>query len=124
MTQFRRGLRSAGLMTTYSAVLAVSLLVLSLVSQPALAQETVEISISNHRFQPAEVKVPAGKPLVLIVKNLDASAEEFESKVLKIEKVIAGKSEARINVRPLTPGRYKFYGEFHEATAQGVLIVE
>ncbi|MBX9617977.1 MAG: cupredoxin domain-containing protein [Hyphomicrobiales bacterium] len=111
-------------MTTCSAVLAFSLLVLSLVSQPALAQETVEISISNHRFQPAEVKVPAGKPLVLIVKNLDASAEEFESKVLKIEKVIAGKSEARINVRPLTPGRYKFYGEFHEATAQGVLIVE
>lgn len=124
MTQFQCGQRAATSITRYFAAFALSLAVLSLASPPAQAQETVEISISNHRFQPAEVKVPAGKALVLIVKNLDATPEEFESKVLKLEKVIAGKSEARINVRPLTPGRYKFYGEFHEATAQGVLIVE
>lgn len=94
--------------------------------RPVRAQEPlkIDITIRNHRFEPAEIKVPAGKPLVLVVKNTDATAEEFESKVLKIEKVIPGKSEGTFRVRPLTPGRYTFFGEFHEATAQGVIIAE
>lgn len=109
------------------AVLALSVLSLLMFSPNlATAQETltVEIIIKNHRFEPAEIKVPAGKPLTLVVKNTDSSAEEFESKSLKIEKVIAGKAEGKFRVRALTPGRYTFFGEFHEATAQGVLIVE
>lgn len=85
---------------------------------------TVEIIIKDHRFEPAEIKVPAGKPIVLVVKNQDATAEEFESKALKIEKVIAGKGEGKINIRPLKAGSYKFVGEYHEATAKGVVIAE
>ena len=94
---------------------------LSVQAQEAL---TIEITIKNHRFEPSEVKVPVGKPLLLVVKNQDASAEEFESKSLKIEKVIAGNSEGRFRVRALTAGRYSFIGEFHEATAKGVIIAE
>ena len=33
---------------------------------------------------------------------------EFESKSLRVEKVVAAKSEGVINVRPLKPSRYEF----------------
>ena len=92
---------------------------------PAAAQETtVRLTIKGHRFEPAEVKVPAGKPITLLVRNADPTPEEFESKTLRVEKVIAGNNEATIRLRALQPGRYRFYGEFNEATAQGALVVE
>ena len=85
---------------------------------------TITITIKNHRFQPAEIKAPAGKPIRLTVKNADPTPEEFESKALRVEKVIAGNSEGVFNLRPLQPGRYRFFGEYNEATAQGYLVVE
>lgn len=92
---------------------------------PAAASETeFAIEIKDHKFSPAEIKVPAGKPLTLIVTNSDATAEEFESHPLGVEKVIAGKAKATIRIRPLDKGTYKFIGEYHEATAKGALTAE
>lgn len=82
------------------------------------------VTIRNHRFEPAELKVPANKRIILKVVNDDPTPEEFESKEFKAEKVIAGKSSATIRIAPLKPGRYKFFGEYHEDTAKGVLIAE
>ena len=91
----------------------------------ALAQQTtIEISIKNHRFEPSEINVPAGEAVTLRVKNLDATPEEFESKALRIEKIIPGKSEGIIQLRAMQRGRYAFSGEFNEATAQGVVVVK
>lgn len=93
--------------------------------QPARAQAPeIVIVIRNHKFEPAEVRVPANKRLTITVINDDPTAEEFESMPLKVEKIIAGKSKATIRIGPLAPGRYKFFGEFNEATAQGVIIAE
>ena len=88
------------------------------------ADDTYTISIKDHRFDPATLEVPAGKKLKLIVKNLDATPEEFESHDLKREKVIAGKSQAIMTIGPLKPGTYKFVGEYHEATAQGRIVAK
>ena len=88
------------------------------------ADETYTLTIRDHRFDPSQLDVPAGKRFKLVVKNLDATAEEFESHDLKREKVIAGKGEAVINIGPLKPGAYKFVGEYHESTAQGQLIAK
>ena len=90
-------------------------------AQEAFALET---TIKNHRFEPAELRAPKGKTIKLTVKNLDPTPEEFESKMLRFEKIIAGNSEAVFNLKPQQPGRYKFFGDFHEKTAQGYLIVE
>jgi hypothetical protein len=49
---------------------------------------------------------------------------EFESKPLKIEKVVAAKSEAVVNVRPQKPGKYKFVDEYNEDVATGNVIVK
>ncbi|MGB5081137.1 MAG: cupredoxin domain-containing protein [Burkholderiales bacterium] len=105
----------------------LSMLCLSglLLSAPSSAQELAfTITIKDHRFDPAELTVPAGKKIKLIVKNLDPTAEEFESHDLRLEKVIPGKKEAILMVRPLKPGTYKFVGEFNEKTAQGRIVAK
>ncbi len=86
----------------------------------ALAQDlTVLLTIKDHRFEPAELEVPAGKRIKLIVKNLDSSAEEFESLDLRREKIVAGGSEIFVFIGPLKPGVYEFFGDFHPDTARG-----
>jgi plastocyanin len=93
---------------------------------PAPAQDAVEITISvkNHAFDPSEIQVPAGKPIVLHIKNLDSSPMEFESKSLRVEKVLTGNGEAVINLRPQKPGRYEFFDDFHASTTKGVVVVK
>jgi plastocyanin len=82
------------------------------------------LTIKDHRIEPAELHVPAGKQLELRVTNQDATPEEFESNDLDVEKVIAGNQSATITLEPLEAGRYEFYGEYHEDTAKGVLVAE
>jgi plastocyanin len=82
------------------------------------------LTIKNHQFSPAELKVPAGKKIKLIVQNQDSTPEEFESHELNREKVIAGNGKATIYVGPLAPGKYPFFGEFNEKTARGVIVAE
>ena len=59
-----------------------------------------------------------------MVKNQDATPEEFESYELNREKVIPGNTQAIIFVGPLPPGIYPFFGEFFPKTAQGKIIVK
>ena len=82
------------------------------------------ITIRNHRFEPSEIHVPAGRRIVLTVVNADPLSEEFDSAALKVEKVIPGRSEGAVRLRPLDPGRYPFMGEYHADTEQGMLIAE
>lgn len=89
----------------------------------AAEPETLLI-IKNHRFEPAELKVPAGKRVKLTVHNQDSTAEEFESHDLNREKVVPAGAKAGIFIGPLKPGRYNFAGEYNEATAKGVVIAE
>ena len=85
---------------------------------------SVAIAIKDHQFTPSEIHVPAGKPVALEIKNEDATAEEFDSRSLKVEKVIAGGKSGTVRIRPLEKGRYPFVGEYHESTAKGVVVAE
>jgi plastocyanin len=82
------------------------------------------LTIKDHQFQPAELTVPSGTKIKLLIENQDAAPEEFDSYPLNREKVIAGHSSATIYIGPLTPGRYPFIGEFHATTAQGVIVAQ
>lgn len=88
------------------------------------ADADYKLVISDHRFQPAEFTIPSGTKIKLTVENQDATPEEFDSHPLNREKVIAGHSTATIYIGPLSPGRYTFTGEFHDATAQGAIIAQ
>ncbi len=84
----------------------------------------VLLVIREHRFEPAELKVPANQRIKLVVQNDDASAEEFESHALNREKMVPARSKVTIFIGPLKPGRYAFVGEYHEASAKGVVVAE
>src|SRR3569832_1422810 len=88
------------------------------------AEPEVLLVIKNHRFEPAELKVKAGEKIKLIVHNQDSTPEEFESHSLNREKVVPGGQKATVYIGPLKPGKYTFFGEYNEKTAQGVVIAE
>lgn len=104
-------------------------LVLTLCLLPALpaarAEDavTVTVSMKDRRFQPAELHAPAGKPIVIVVKNLDSAPAEFESNMLRVEKVVTGGGTITLRIRPLDPGRYRFFDDFHPET-EGYLVVK
>jgi hypothetical protein len=112
-------------MRSFFLVLA-PVLTLSAFSMPSMAvgADEYNLLIRDHRFEPAEIRVPANKRVSIYVTNEDATPEEFDSSALKVEKVIPGKSKGLVRIGPLVPGRYEFIGEFHADTAKGVVIAE
>lgn len=103
-------------LTRLALLLALALPIMAHAQTPEFT-----IVIKEHRFQPAELTVPAGKRIKLVIDNQDGTPEEFESHELRVEKVIPGGTKGTVSVGPLKPGTYPFFGEFHEATAQGKL---
>ncbi len=120
----KRSLKLAGNLAGPTFLAAALGLCVGLGAERARADDAVTLSltIKDHQFDPAEVHAPAGKPITFRVKNLNTTATEFESDDLHVEKVIAVGGEATVHVRPLQPGRYNFFDDFHRQT-QGYLIV-
>jgi hypothetical protein len=111
-------------MTMSKYVSALALLLSLGTASVAFAQQAANLTIrvQNHRFVPSEITAPANTPIVLRVQNLDPTPMEFESVTLRVEKVVVGKGEGIIRIRPLAPGRYNFFDDFHQET-NGVLVV-
>ncbi len=107
-------------------VFAGTIMALALGSSPSFGADdpNYALTIRQHRFEPTELEIPAGKKIALVVKNLDATPEEFESLELHREKVVAGGSEITVYIGPLKPGRYEFFGDFNPDTARGHLIAK
>ena len=107
------------------ARIALAALVVAGACLSATAQQTasVTVSVKNHRFQPTEIHAPANVPIELRVKNLDSAPMEFESVSLRVEKVVTGNDEGVIRLRPLAPGRYEFFDDFHQET-RGALVTK
>ena len=114
-------------MTTRLTVVGLALMAVvsvALAVRPATAQEAkVEMSLKDHKFEPAEIKAPANKPIVVKVKNLMAENMEFESEVLKVEVVVKANAEGLVKIKPQKPGRYTFFNDFHQETT-GTLVIE
>lgn len=93
---------------------------------PASAEsgQPIAVSLKDHKFSPAEIHVKANAPSQILLSNEDATAEEFDSSSLHVEKVVPGGQKGIVRLRPLEPGRYPFMGEYHASTAQGVVIAE
>ena|SRR5262252_3124815 len=104
----------------------VALPIASLLLVPilAIAADDIPLTIENNRFQPEEIKVKAGEGFVLVITNKDKKAEEFESKDLRIEKVIPAGKTVRLKMPALKAGTYNFVGEYNEKTAKGKIVAE
>jgi hypothetical protein len=106
-----------------SAIIAAAAALATATGAGAQGGAAVAITVKDHRFQPAQPHAPANRPLTITVKNLDAAAMEFESVSMRVEKVIPAGGQGSVHVRPLAPGRYEFFDDFHSATT-GTLVVE
>jgi len=117
------GLRAAGAL--FPAVVVAGAIILA-GPAPGRADESPEfvIIIKDHRFEPAELTVPAGQRVKLVIDNRDGTPEEFESLDLRREKIVPGGAKASVWIGPLPPGEYGFFGEFNQKSAQGKLIAK
>jgi hypothetical protein len=111
--------------TSFLLASAALLLAIMLDAPRPRADEIVtsSLTIKDHELDPAEVHAPAGKPIAFRVKNLGTIAAEFESSALHFERIVAVGGEIVVHVRPLEPGRYNFFDDFHRDT-QGFLVVQ
>lgn len=82
------------------------------------------LTLKDHRFEPPQLDIPAHAKVKLTIKNLDTSAEEFDSDDLHREKVVAAGQQGVVYIGPLDPGTYRFQGEYHPTTAQGSVLVK
>jgi heme/copper-type cytochrome/quinol oxidase subunit 2 len=104
------------------AALAAALFVLQPVARGD-DEVNIQLTLKDHRFSPAEVHAPANKPITITLKNLDSVPAEFESNMLRVEKVVTGGGTITMKIRPLAPGRYRFFDDFRPE-AQGYLVVQ
>jgi plastocyanin len=112
---FQRNERAAACLHPLTAALVALFAAAGLlICRPASAQTpSFSISIHDDRFEPAELQVPAGQKIELIVKNERAAASEFESAELRREKVVPAGEQVTVYVGPLRPGIYGFFDDFH-----------
>ena len=111
-------------MLAVGAIIVAAILVALAPDAWAEDAATVRLSLKDHRFQPAEARAPAGKPITIVISNLDPTPAEFESKTLRVEKVVAGGGTITVQIRPLAAGRYRFFDDYHEDTTEGFLNVQ
>jgi cupredoxin-like protein len=109
----------------FYAVWLFLLLVFAAESSAGTEPEYV-IKIAHHQFVPAELHIPRGIKVRIVLDNQDDTAEEFDSHSLNREKHVPPKSQAVIFIGPLAPGRYIYEGESEVAggPALGVIVVE
>ena len=107
-----------------SELVAAFILVFVTTSSGAADDSGYKIIIKDHRFLPAELSIPANQRVQIRVENQDATAEEFESYDLNREKVVSGNGRITLYIGPLRPGRYRYFGDFHPDTAQGVVVAQ
>ena len=116
-------MRTMRVVSTASLVLAI---LIGIGGSLAIADDSAKVSLTlkDHRFSPAEPTAPAGKPITIEVSNLDSTPSEFESKTLRVEKVVPAGGKVAVQVRALEPGRYRFFDDYHEDTTEGFLVVK
>lgn len=86
------------------------------------AKGDYEIVLENNKFTPAELTIPAGQKVKVVVKNKNAAAAEFESHDFHREKIIKPGKEAVVFVGPLDPGTYNYFDEFHPESTGKIIV--
>lgn len=99
---------------------------LGLASANVLAEElpVYRLELKDGKLNPARLAVAAGKKFKVEIFNTGKTPVEFESTQLRKEKVLAPGAQSFVVIHPLSPGEYKFFDEFHMATAQGVIVAK
>lgn len=101
----------------------VALMAAFAVAAHAADMPEFHLTLQNHTFEPAALKVPANIKFKVLVTNHNGMPSEFESADFNREKIVLPNSTVAVFVGPLKSGSYKFFDDFHQSTT-GELIVE
>lgn len=107
-----------------ASLLTVIALVGLLQPGPAIAAEVrvIRVEMRDGKITPLRIEVTAGQPFKLEIYNLGRTPAEFESRELHREKVLAPGAKSFLVFRRLSPGRYRFFDDFHPSAPHGVII--
>ena len=110
-------------LTLLIAGLVAGVVVVAGAALAADAPPEIAVTIDKDQFQPSEIKVKANTPFVLVVTNKGTKAAEFESKDLRVEKVVPAGKTVNVRIRALKPGTYAFFDDFNKQ-ATGRIVAE
>ncbi len=85
---------------------------------------TFQLVFKDGVITPLRLNVPANTRFRLELKNTGKSPAEFESKPLRLEKVLAAESSSVLVIRTLDPGEYVFFDDFHPDAPQATLVAK
>ena len=85
---------------------------------------TFKLLARDGKWFPEVLEVPANTRFRLEITNQNAGPEEFESKELHQELVLAPGVTRVLVFAPMKSGTYPFFGEFHPQTARGRIVVK
>ena len=94
---------------------------------PPPAEHVVHVTAHRFAYEPAEIRVKRGEPVVLVLSSLDVP-HGFEAPRLSLSATIRPGAETRLPFTPREAGRFPFHcsvfcGEGHEDMA-GVIDVD
>jgi heme/copper-type cytochrome/quinol oxidase subunit 2 len=99
---------------------------LGFLTQPATAQAPpeVKLAMTKDQFVPAEVRVTAGRPFVLVLSNADDISHELDIPKLRLEKKVRPGQTIRLQLPALKAGKYELVDDDSTPNLHGVLIAE
>jgi heme/copper-type cytochrome/quinol oxidase subunit 2 len=110
--------------TGLAFLLAVGLLGVSRPPASAQAPPEVELAMAREAFVPAELRVKAGAPFVLVLTNSDDISHELDIPKLKIERKVRPGQTIRLRIPALKPGKYELEDDDATTSLKGLMIAE
>jgi hypothetical protein len=106
--------------------LGVTLALPAVLAPPLAAQAPAEVPLAmlKDRFDPAELKVKAGRPFVLVLTNKDDISHELDIPKLKIERKIRAGQTLKIPIPALKAGRYDLADDDSTPSLEGAMVAE
>ncbi|HLH12559.1 MAG TPA: cupredoxin domain-containing protein [Methylovirgula sp.] len=90
----------------------------------AALADPIVVEFHDGKLSPVRIEVPASSPVKIELNNTGKTPAEFESHKLHVEKVVVPHSKSVITLRPLDPGQYDYFDDFHEDAPKGLLIAK
>lgn len=111
----------------YGALLTAGWLGLGWAAEAHAQQQELpsfHIVVTDGRFAPDRVEVPAGRRVKLTLQNDGPGPLEFENDEMRVEKVLSAGARSFVVLPPLKPGEYDFIDEFNPITGELKVIAK
>ncbi len=93
-------------------------------SAPAQAPPEAKLTMERERFVPAELRVAAGVPFVLVLTNADDITHELDIPKLRLAKKVRPGQTVRLQMPALKAGKYELADDDSTPNLNGMMIAQ